>query len=51
MQVFDGLANQTRYVMELNPLSGHLFVFSNRRRTVVKALYWDRNGYCVALHI
>lgn len=44
---FDGLANQTRSVMEHDPLSGHLFVFFNRRRIVVKVLYWDRNGYCV----
>ena len=44
---FDGLANETRRVIEQNPLSGHLFVFFNRRRTLVKVLYWDRNGYCV----
>lgn len=44
---FDGLANETRRVIEKDPLSGHLFVFFNRRRTLVKVLYWDRNGYCV----
>ena len=31
----------------LDPLAGHLFVFSNRRRTVVKVLYYDRNGFCL----
>lgn len=30
-----------------NPFSGHLFAFSNRRRTQVKVLYWDRNGFCL----
>ena len=44
---FDGLANETRRLLGQDPLSGHLFVFFNRRRTLVKVLYWDRNGYCV----
>ena len=29
---FDGLAQLTRDVIKQDPLSGHLFVFSNRRR-------------------
>lgn len=33
--------------LELDPLSGHLFVFGNRRRNIVKILYWDRNGFCL----
>jgi len=44
---FSGLANATRNVMAQDPLSGHLFVFFNRRRTMMKAVYWDRNGYCL----
>jgi transposase len=44
---FDGLANAVRGVIAKNPLSGHLFVFFNRRRTMMKAVYWDRNGYCL----
>lgn len=30
-----------------DPLSGQLFVFINRRATQMKALYFDRGGYCV----
>jgi len=42
---FDGLAAATRSVMGESPLSGHLFVFLNRRRNRIKILLWDRTGY------
>ncbi len=42
---FDGLAAATRSVIGESPLSGHLFVFLNRRRNRIKILLWDRTGY------
>ena len=42
---FDQLAAVTRKVLSLDPASGALFVFLNRRRNRLKVLWWDRNGY------
>jgi transposase len=42
---FDQLAAVTRRVLSLDPTSGALFLFLNRRRNRLKALWWDRNGY------
>jgi len=42
---FDGLAALARHHLGRDPLSGHLFVFFNQRRTLIKVLCWDRNGF------
>lgn len=44
---FDGLTGLVKNAMCKDPLSGHLFVFVNRRGNVLKSLYWDRSGFCV----
>ena len=44
---FDGLSALTRSVIGADPLSGHLFVFLNRRRDRIKLLAWDRTGYLI----
>jgi transposase len=38
---YDGPARPAREVIEQDPLSGHLFVFANRRRDRLKILCWD----------
>lgn len=41
----DGLSALTREVIGADPMSGHVFVFRNRRATAVKCLIWDRSGF------
>ena len=46
-QSFEGLSDLVRHRFQEDPLSGHLFVFSNQRRTRIKLLYWDGSGLWV----
>jgi transposase len=41
---FDGLHALVEHALEDNVRSGALFVFSNKRRTLLKILYFDGNG-------
>jgi transposase len=43
----DGLAAMVRERFLLDPLSGHLFLFRNRRGDRLKILAWDRSGFWV----
>lgn len=42
---FDGLSGLVSNELGRDPLSGDVFVFVNRRRTLVKLLCWDRGGF------
>src|SRR5712675_1776152 len=44
---FDSLAELVRQQLQDDPLSGHVFVFRNRRSDRVKLLYWDEDGYVI----
>ncbi|WP_028583879.1 IS66 family insertion sequence element accessory protein TnpB [Desulfogranum mediterraneum] len=43
----NGLSMLVADQFELDPFSGQLFCFCNRRRDIVKLLYWNRNGFCL----
>jgi transposase len=44
---FDGLAAASQEVLGKDPRSGALFLFVNKAGNRLKALWWDRTGYCV----
>lgn len=44
---FEGLSDLVRHRFKEDPLSGHWFVFANRRRTRLKLLCWDGSGLWV----
>lgn len=44
---FDGLSALTLGVLRKDPMSGHLFVFFNRRGDHVRVLFWDRSGFAL----
>lgn len=44
---FQGLRALTKNVLNEDPLSGHWFVFINKRGNYLKLLYWDRGGFCL----
>lgn len=44
---FDSLMGRAEQLFRQDPLSGHLFLFLNRRRDRMKILFWDRDGLAI----
>ena len=42
-----GLSAMVEQEFEMNPFGDALYVFINRQRDKIKALYWHRNGFCL----
>lgn len=46
---YDGLCAIVQHRFHRDPFEGDMFAFFNRRRDRVKILYWDRNGFWIAM--
>ncbi len=44
---FNGLSGLVSEHFDVELLSGHLFLFCNRRRDRIKLLYWDKDGLAI----
>jgi transposase len=44
---FDILMGLAQETFNQDPLSGHLFLFFNRKRDRIKILFWDVDGFCI----
>ena len=44
---FDGLAAAAREELGHDPKSGALFLFVNKAGNRIKALWWDKTGFCL----
>jgi transposase len=44
---FDTLMGLAQETFDQDPLSGHLFLFFNRKRDRIKILFWDADGFCI----
>ena len=44
---FDGLSGLVREGLMKDPLSGDVFIFFNKRRSHVKLLLWERDGFSI----
>jgi transposase len=44
---FDTLMGLVQEIFDHDPLSGHLFLFFNRKRDRIKILFWDVDGFCI----
>lgn len=43
----DGIIRYCRSQFHQDPFRGHYFIFRNRRKSAIKVLYYDSQGYCL----
>ena len=43
----NGLSILVEEDLEMDPLECNLFIFCNKKKGILKILYWDRSGFCL----
>ena len=43
----DGLSHMVRQDFQMDPFGNYLYLFCNKSRNRLKALGWDKNGFCL----
>lgn len=46
-KAINGLAGIIANQIQANQFSGDLYLFCSKNRRIMKALYWDKNGFCL----
>ena len=44
----DEILHLIKKIMNQDPLSGAVFLFCNKRKNILKAIWWDKTGFWVA---
>ena len=44
-KAINGLTAIVQETMKENPFSGSVYIFCNRQRHLIKAVYWDKSGF------
>ena len=48
-KAINGLSVIVQETMKQNPFSGNVYLFCNRDRRILKAIYWDRTGFWLSM--
>jgi transposase len=43
----DAISRLCRQQFQIDPMCGHYFIFCNKRKTDIKLLYYDSQGFCL----
>ena len=42
-----GISSFCKHTLRRDPMTGHYFIFRNKRKTAIKILFYDAQGFCL----